>query len=783
MNNEQILNILQIQPLSEEEKNRRHILGRLYGPIATGKESTRNERYYNDELWQKAINDEVFKEKIANKSLFLELGHPADREETDMSKACACIPEMPKTINGDLYTYVDILDTPNGKILKTLIDYGFIPGISSRGSGDVDMNNEVDPETFYLETWDIVQLPALKKARMAVYESLEKNKSKMIKALTESINTSDEKDREIMKESLKNLKINIGPKTIKESLKGNEFTDLVKYCDKLGIIELGELQKIKKYQDIAKLDDSQFVKALEIATNDTTDAEVKEKINNAAKKVLGQLNEAFGEEETGKLGNSTAEILRALKGPSLSSNSDTFESLEEDVDLAETIAAETDDYYILSSGPDRGTAVSTVNDKPIAELNNAITQEEGITEDLERDIQDAVENEVDEMNTEDQEIIEPTEDETVEAEIENIEDVEGEENADTETFEEITDAQTVGELVDTFKDYDSELAIEFNPISIEDKEYTITGLVTDDSEEGKIIVSIECNPAETEEDEADTDNEDEEDDELSELNDVIEDDIEDEETDSDEVAEDDGTIEEAISSLKEMVRLKESLEVEIKKLKNAKVVQDKGIESLKEEVQRYKDSFARTGELAAGTKKANKKLQEQLDAQNTQLEKLGSKNKTLSRLSESMKIQAQEVDQLKEQLKKTKDDQTKIEAELNQKCEAYKKKFNESLNAAKVYKEKFAAVLNHYIESKAMALGVKPSEITNRLNESYSLADIDNVCDSLLDCNVAKLPFATTNRVRINESKQGNIKKPQTGDYIDDSLFDLAGLDRKQFKF
>lgn len=69
-----------------------------------------------------------------------------------MKQACACIPEVPKIVGDDLYAVVDILDTPNGRLLKTFVDYGFKPGISSRGSGDVDANNEVDPETFYLET-------------------------------------------------------------------------------------------------------------------------------------------------------------------------------------------------------------------------------------------------------------------------------------------------------------------------------------------------------------------------------------------------------------------------------------------------------------------------------------------------------------------------------------------------------------------------------------------------------------------------------------------------------
>ena len=190
--NNKVLEALRMQPLSEEEKASRHILARLYGPIATTKEKTRNGRGYNAELWRRALTDEVFREKVANKSLFLELGHPVDREETDMEKVCACIPELPKIVDGDLYAYVDILDTKNGRLLKTLCDYGFIPGISSRGSGDIMANNEVDPETFFLETWDIVQLPAVKKARLTMCESL--NNKTLQRALKESFEKMNEEE-------------------------------------------------------------------------------------------------------------------------------------------------------------------------------------------------------------------------------------------------------------------------------------------------------------------------------------------------------------------------------------------------------------------------------------------------------------------------------------------------------------------------------------------------------------------------------------------------------------
>lgn len=52
MNNlsSKILEALQLQPLTDEEKSKKHILARLYGPIATCKEKTRNGRGYNREL-------------------------------------------------------------------------------------------------------------------------------------------------------------------------------------------------------------------------------------------------------------------------------------------------------------------------------------------------------------------------------------------------------------------------------------------------------------------------------------------------------------------------------------------------------------------------------------------------------------------------------------------------------------------------------------------------------------------------------------------------------------
>ena len=238
---------LKVQPLTEEEKASKHILKRLVGPIASCKESTRNGRHYSRELWENALNDDVFKEKVANKSLFLELGHPADREEIDMQYVCACIPEMPKIIDDDLYATIDVLDTPNGRILSNLIDYGFVPGISSRGSGDVN-GEEVDPDTFYLETFDIVNVPAMARARLSVTESLS-NKPTLKQALQESLNKATPADKKVMEETLKNLNIDIQD--------GNNES-----CENIEKVELKENLSTKK-EDVNDIEAPALVKSLQ----------------------------------------------------------------------------------------------------------------------------------------------------------------------------------------------------------------------------------------------------------------------------------------------------------------------------------------------------------------------------------------------------------------------------------------------------------------------------------------------------------------------------------------
>jgi hypothetical protein len=65
---------------------------------------------------------------------------------------------------------------------------------------------------------------------------------------------------------------------------------------------------------------------------------------------------------------------------------------------------------------------------------------------------------------------------------------EADEEAPEEIPEETTD--TVEDFVKSFDEYDGKLKLEFKPIVIDGKEYPVTGILWDDSEEGKLVAEV-----------------------------------------------------------------------------------------------------------------------------------------------------------------------------------------------------------------------------------------------------------------------------------------------------
>lgn len=104
----------------------------------------RNNRFYPKEILSREVQ-RVNENYIKNSSAMAmgELGHPSNRPFLDMKETSHIMRSL--TEDGDnFYGKAKILDTPNGKITKALMDEGVKFGFSSRGLAKVNHKNGVD---------------------------------------------------------------------------------------------------------------------------------------------------------------------------------------------------------------------------------------------------------------------------------------------------------------------------------------------------------------------------------------------------------------------------------------------------------------------------------------------------------------------------------------------------------------------------------------------------------------------------------------------------------------
>lgn len=181
--------------LVDDQKSKKYkgVIGTLRGIFADMNHPTRNGRQYTKACWEQALNSDDVKEKLETRTMFGELDHPAERLETLQERAAIITTKLEMNDkDGVIMGEADILDTPFGRILKTFIDAGVKVGISSRGAGEETTSpsgvNQIIPETFYLETFDIVSMPAVKSARLSLVES--KNRNIITEAFAREINTA-----------------------------------------------------------------------------------------------------------------------------------------------------------------------------------------------------------------------------------------------------------------------------------------------------------------------------------------------------------------------------------------------------------------------------------------------------------------------------------------------------------------------------------------------------------------------------------------------------------------
>jgi hypothetical protein len=128
-----------------------------------------NGRIYPKAVLEHAVNEYINTQVDTNQALG-ELNHPS-RSTPDPREAAIIIEELWFEGN-NVMGRARVLDTPNGKIVKSLIEGGWIPGVSSRGLGRVKTVNGINEvqEGFKLTVGvDVVHQPSAPDAYVEGY--------------------------------------------------------------------------------------------------------------------------------------------------------------------------------------------------------------------------------------------------------------------------------------------------------------------------------------------------------------------------------------------------------------------------------------------------------------------------------------------------------------------------------------------------------------------------------------------------------------------------------------
>ena len=128
------------------------------GILTTVNQKNGNSREYPEQLWKREI--EKYQDLIENNRAIGELDHP-ETGIINLQNVSHCIRST--WWDGDhVMGKIEVLPTPAGNILRSLIESGIVVGVSSRGEGSVKQVGSVleVQDDFNLICWDFVSTPS-----------------------------------------------------------------------------------------------------------------------------------------------------------------------------------------------------------------------------------------------------------------------------------------------------------------------------------------------------------------------------------------------------------------------------------------------------------------------------------------------------------------------------------------------------------------------------------------------------------------------------------------------
>jgi len=165
--------MFEYQVIKEQNKPRR-----MRGIFQRANVKNANGRVYKDSILKREV--ERLLPSVKNRTLVGQLDHPTTAT-IEYSKASHLIPNLSyDESNGTVIGEVEILNTPSGKIVESLIDAGVKVGISSRGLGTVEQTSDektgdsvlVVNDDYQWVTQDIVAEPSTPGSYLQLSEGL-----------------------------------------------------------------------------------------------------------------------------------------------------------------------------------------------------------------------------------------------------------------------------------------------------------------------------------------------------------------------------------------------------------------------------------------------------------------------------------------------------------------------------------------------------------------------------------------------------------------------------------
>jgi len=160
------------------------VLCRATYQICTIGEKNRNNRVYEQAVWDRVLGDKEIQEKLKNRSLFFHAEHPTTTQ-SNTEKVAGVVTDI-QVNDSKVNAIMEVLDTPYGRIVDTLLKAGCGLGVSTRADGELEEMTEgedkfsrVIPESYRFVTIDFTADPSTYGSEIPI--KVERDVAKIIK--------------------------------------------------------------------------------------------------------------------------------------------------------------------------------------------------------------------------------------------------------------------------------------------------------------------------------------------------------------------------------------------------------------------------------------------------------------------------------------------------------------------------------------------------------------------------------------------------------------------------